>query len=143
MCGSEQWGERECPCLTSVSYKKISKKGPKRPNLNLSETSDSLSLKRLQKIVLTLLFFMICRRSKKRRHGGGASSSSKACLFRGSQHCPELLDELDCLRGLQGSGGLVDLDIICQDKKIRVHKVVMAAASQFFKVSTYYFKYYH
>ena len=76
---------------------------------------------------------MICRRSKKRRHGGGASSSSKACLFRGSQHCPALLDELDCLRGLQGSGGLVDLDIICQDKKIRVHKVVMAAASQFFK----------
>ena len=67
-------------------------------------------------------------RSAQRRRKG-------ACLFRGSQHCPELLDELEALRGLQGSGGLVDLDIICQEKKIKVHKVVMAAASTFFKAS--------
>ena len=70
------------------------------------------------------------RSAQKRRKG--------ACLFRGSQHCPELLDELEALRGLQGSGGLVDLDIICQEKKIKVHKVVMAAASTFFKASFRY-----
>ena len=36
---------------------------------------------------------------------------------------------------LTGGGGLVDLDIVCQnDVKIKVHKVVMAAASSFFRV---------
>ena len=35
-----------------------------------------------------------------------------------------------------GGGGLVDLDIVClNDVKIKVHKVVMAAASSFFRVS--------
>lgn len=34
-----------------------------------------------------------------------------------------------------GGGGLVDLDIVClNDAKIKVHKVVMAAASSFFRV---------
>ena len=35
-----------------------------------------------------------------------------------------------------GGGGLVDLDIICLGEvKIKVHKIVMAAASSFFRVS--------
>ena len=40
-----------------------------------------------------------------------------------------------CIEYLLGVGGLVDLDIICLDEiKIKAHKVVMAAASSFFKV---------
>ena len=42
---------------------------------------------------------------------------------------------LSCIQYLLGVGGLVDLDIICLDEiKIKAHKVVMAAASSFFKV---------
>lgn len=57
-----------------------------------------------------------------------------SCLFRGKDYGEALLEELDSLWTKQTSGGLVDLEIVCQDRKIKAHKVVMAAASTFFRV---------
>ena len=45
-------------------------------------------------------------------------------------HSRVLCEQLQQLR-LQS--GLVDLDIVCEDHHINVHKVVMAACSKFFK----------
>lgn len=57
-------------------------------------------------------------------------SSGPMCIY-GKDHGKHLLDSLQLLR-LQNS--LVDLDIVCEEQHIHVHKVIMAGQSKFFKV---------
>lgn len=60
---------------------------------------------------------------------GTRSAIAPMCILV-KDHNRVLCEQLQQLR-LQS--GLVDLDIVCEDHHINVHKVVMAACSKFFK----------
>ena len=61
----------------------------------------------------------------------GGSGGGHLCIFK--EDYPKLL--LDQLQILRGSSAIYDLDLSVQNSHFKVHKVVLAAASTFIKVS--------
>ena len=61
--------------------------------------------------------------------GTPTSTAGPMCIYM-KEHGKQLCENLQLLK-MQGS--LVDLDMVCEEQHLQVHKVVMAAASKFFK----------
>lgn len=65
--------------------------------------------------------------------GSAGSRIGPMCIYM-KEHGKLVCENLHQLRQ---QTGLVDMDIVCEEEHLQVHKVVMAACSKFFKVISF------